>query len=138
MTIVQLRPSLVTVTVRPASSVYEDTALAKPPPPLEDETLEEEEARAEARPEDLDEELATLLTCPPLAETEAPMPGGGVARTCRPSGRIRVVMHPALDAAECGFFAGKAGAAVATSAIATSERRTVIETLLDKKAGAAS
>jgi hypothetical protein len=121
---VQPCSSLVVVTVRPASSVWEETARAKLRPPLDEEDALDDEL-TEARPELLAEALALALR-PRRAETETAAPGGATERISRPSARIRVTTQLSLEAATFPFRAGAADAAVAATAMSVRGRRTVI------------
>jgi hypothetical protein len=120
---VQPRSSFEVVTVRPVSSVWEETARAKLRRPLEEEDEALEDELADARPELLDDALA-LAPRPWRAETETAAPGGATDRISRPSARIRVTTQLSLEAA--AFRAGAADAAIAASAMSVRGRRTVI------------
>ena len=93
MTIVQPCWLRVVVTVRPASSVREETALAidRPRPEDEDELEDDEETETEERDDPREEALAWATPFPRLVFTVAP-PGSGTQEwISRPSARIRIM-----------------------------------------------
>ena len=135
MTTLQPRPSRLMVIVRPAWSVWEDTALAWPrPPPLEDEALDDDEtltaerldARAEAR------ELAKPR--PLWAEAWPLMPGGIAAATSRASGRMRVTTQSPPRPA--GFIADAGKARTVLTSTSVIGRSFAIGTFFHGQAGA--
>jgi hypothetical protein len=101
------------VTVRPASSVYEETALAsdRPRPDEEDELEDEEETETDECEDPREEALAWAKPLPRLTLAD-PLPGSGIVdRISRPSAVIRVMAQVPLTP----FGAPAAATAVAPS-----------------------
>lgn len=87
---------MVVVTVRPFESVEEETARAVPLEPLDEDDEEAADADKfeEERPEPVRERTLTELPVPKADEREeTATPFGMTPFTCRPSGKIRVIVH---------------------------------------------
>ena len=86
MTIVQPCWSRVVVTVRPDSSVWEETALAvdRPRPEPEDELEDDEETETAERDDPREEALARATPLPRVVLTDVPPGSGIVDRISRP------------------------------------------------------
>ena len=121
--ILQPRPSLVVVTVRPASSVWDELALATARPGRPEDEEDETDDEDETDTAEFEELRAEALAMPWPRFTRTPWrPGSGtVDRNSRPSARIwtkvQVPLGPPRRGAESAAAAVTAAAARATFVI---------------------
>lgn len=91
----QPRPSRVVVTVRPASSVWDEEAVALARPPSEEEDALEDETETDERDEPCAEAVARTLPFRRCVRIETDPGSEIIDRTSRPFGRMRVTAQVA-------------------------------------------